>query len=153
MSDVKIIENNKKAYFEYFIQDTYEAGIVLVGSEVKSIRQGHLSLKDSFCIIKNDEIWLVGANIKPYDKGSFFNVDAKRQRKLLMKKNEIAKLKAYCGQKGYTLIPTQAYFKQGLVKIQVGVAKGKELHDKRNTIAEKQVKRDLQRQIKDYNSK
>ncbi|MEG1608717.1 MAG: SsrA-binding protein SmpB [Clostridia bacterium] len=153
MSATKIIDNNKRAYFEYFIEETYEAGIVLVGSEVKSIRDGHLSLKDSFCIIKDNELWLIGAHIKPYEKGSFFNVEAKRNRKLLLKRAEIEKLRALMQQKGFTLVPTKAYFKQGLVKIEIGVAKGKELHDKRNTIADKNVKRDIARQIKEYNNR
>lgn len=153
MSETKLIDNNKRAYFEYFIEETYEAGIVLVGSEVKSIRDGHLSLHDSFCIIKENELWLIGANIKPYEKGSFFNVEAKRNRKLLLKRKEIDKLRGLMQQKGFTLVPTKAYFKQGLVKIEIGVAKGKELHDKRNTIADKNVKRDLQRQLKEYNNR
>lgn len=152
MSEIKIIDNNKKAYFEYFIEDTYEAGIALVGSEVKSIRGGHFSLSDSFCIIKDNELWLIGANISPYDKSSYFNHEAKRNRKLLLKRKEIEKLRANVQQKGFTLVPTKAYFKQGLVKIEVALAKGKELHDKRSTIADKQVKRDLSRQIKEYNN-
>ncbi len=153
MDNIKIIENNKKAYFDYFIEDTIEAGIVLVGSEVKSIRQGHINIKDSFCTIVDGEMWLVNAHIRPYEKGSFFNTDAKRNRKLLMNKKEINKLRGYVTQKGFTLVPTKVYFKQGLVKVEVGLAKGKELHDKRNSIAEKQTKRDLDRQIKQYNAR
>lgn len=150
---IKIIDNNKKAYFDYFIEDTYEAGIVLVGSEVKSIRQGQISLRDSFCIIQNNELMLLNCHIKPYEKGSFFNLEAKRNRKLLLKKQEINKLRGLVQIKGYTLIPTKVYFKQGLVKIEVGVAKGKELHDKRHSIADKHAKRDLDRQIKQYNAR
>lgn len=153
MDNIKIIENNKKAYFDYFIEDTIEAGIVLVGSEVKSIRLGHINIKDSFCTIVDGEMWLVNAHIRPYEKGSFFNTDAKRNRKLLLNKREINKLRGYVTQKGFTLVPTKVYFKQGLVKVEVGLAKGKELHDKRNSIAEKQTKRDLDRQIKQYNAR
>ncbi len=153
MDNIKIIENNKKAYFDYFIEDTIEAGIVLVGSEVKSIRQGHINIKDSFCTIVDGEMWLVNAHIRPYEKGSFFNTEAKRNRKLLLSKKEINKLRGYVTQKGFTLVPTKVYFKQGLVKVEVGLAKGKELHDKRNSIAEKQTKRDLDRQIKQYNAR
>ena len=153
MDSIKIIENNKKAYFDYFIEDTLEAGIVLVGSEVKSIRQGHINIKDSFCTIVEGEMWLVNAHIAPYEKGSFFNVDSRRKRKLLMNKREINKLKGYVTQKGYTLVPTKVYFKQGLVKVEVGLAKGKELHDKRRSLAEKQTKRDVERQIKQYNAR
>ncbi|MEG1535680.1 MAG: SsrA-binding protein SmpB [Clostridia bacterium] len=152
-SPIKIIENNKKAYHEYFIEDTYEAGIVLVGSEVKSIREGHINVRDAFCTIINNELWLINAHVKPYEKGSFFNVEAKRNRKLLVKKQEINKMRGMVTQKGYTLVPTKVYFKQGLVKVEVGLAKGKELHDKRQALAEQQNKRNLARTIKEYNSR
>lgn len=149
---VKIIDTNKKAYFDYFIEDTYEAGIQLVGCEVKSIRLGHLNLKDAFCRIENNELWLLNAHIKPYEKGSYFNVEARRPRKLLVHRQEINKMRGYVQQKGYTLVPTKMYFKQGLVKVEVGLAKGKELHDKRRVEQEKQQKRNLERTIKEYNS-
>ena len=147
---VKIIDNNKKAYFDYFIEDTYEAGIALVGCEVKSIRQGQISLRDSFCIIKGGEVILMNAHIKPYEKGSYFNVDAKRPRKLLLHKKEIDKLRGAVTQKSYTLVPTKVYFRQGLVKVEIGLAKGKELHDKRKAIADKEAKRQIDREIKEY---
>ena len=147
---IKIIDNNKKAYFDYFIEDTYEAGIQLVGCEVKSIRQGHINLKDSFCIVKGGEMFLMNAHIKPYEKGSYFNVDAKRPRKLLLHKKEIDKLLGAVTQKSYTLVPTKIYFRQGLVKVEVGLAKGKELHDKRKAIADKEAKRQIDREIKEY---
>lgn len=150
---IKLIDNNKKAYFDYFIEDTYEAGIALVGCEVKSIRMGQINLKDSFCVIKGGEVYLMNAHIKPYEKGSYYNVDAKRPRKLLLHKKEIDKLRGAVTQKSYTLVPTKIYFRQGLVKLEIGLAKGKELHDKRKSIAEKDSKRQVERVIKEYNSK
>ncbi len=153
MSDgIKIIDNNKKAYFDYFIEDTYEAGIVLVGCEVKSIRQGHINLKDSFCSVKGDEVLLMNAHVKPYEKGSYFNVDAKRPRKLLLHKKEIDRLRGAVAQKSYTIVPTKIYFRQGLVKVEIGLAKGKELHDKRKSIADRESKRQIDRIVKSYNS-
>lgn len=148
---IKIIATNKKAYHDYFIEDTYEAGIVLVGSEVKSVRLGQVNLKDSYCIVKGGNLELVNAHISPYEKGSFFNVDARRTRKLLMHKAEIDKLRGKVEIKGFTLVPTKLYFKQGLVKVEIGLAKGKELHDKRQALADKDMKRSLERQLKNYN--
>lgn len=148
---IKIIATNKKAYHDYFIEDTYEAGIVLVGSEVKSVRLGQVNLKDSYCIAKGGNLELVNAHISPYEKGSFFNVDARRTRKLLMHKAEIDKLRGKVEIKGFTLVPTKMYFKQGLIKVEVGLAKGKELHDKRKALADKDMKRSLERQLKNYN--
>ena len=149
---IKIIDNNKKAYFDYFIEDTYEAGIELVGCEVKSIRQGQINLKDSFCLVKGTEVFLMNAHIKPDEKGSYFNVDAKRPRKLLLHKKEIDKLRGAVTQKSYTLVPTKIYFRQGLVKVEVGLAKGKELHDKRKSIADREAKRQIDRAVKEYRS-
>lgn len=148
---IKIIATNKKAYHDYFIEDTYEAGIVLVGSEVKSVRLGQVNLKDSYCIVKGGNLELVNAHISPYEKGSFFNVDARRTRKLLMHKAEIDKLRGKVEIKGFTLVPTKLYFQQGLVKVEIGLAKGKELHDKRKALADKDMKRSLERQLKNYN--
>ena len=147
---IKIVASNKKAYHDYFIDSTYETGIVLVGSEVKSIRLGGVNLKDSFCIIKNGEIFILNMHVSPYEKGSYFNEDPRRTRKLLMKRAEIDKLLGKVSAKGYTLVPTKIYFKGGLVKVEVGLARGKELHDKRDSIKEKDMKRDLQRQLKNY---
>ena len=149
--DIKVIDNNKKAFHEYFIEETYEAGIVLTGAEVKSVRGGHMSLRDSFVIFKGGQALLVGAHIKPYEKGSFFNTDAKRTRVLLLNKGEINKLRGKTEAKGYTVVPTRAYFKKGLVKVEVGLAKGKEGHDKRRTIAERDAKRNIERTLKQYN--
>ncbi len=150
MSGIKVIATNKKAYHDYFIEDTLEAGIVLVGSEVKSIRLGDVNMKDTYCLIRGNEIELINMHISPYDKGSYFNVDARRARKLLIKKAEINKLRGKVEQKGYTIVPTKLYFKQGLVKVELGVAKGKELHDKRQALQDKQQARQLERDLKNY---
>ncbi len=147
----KLVATNKKAYHDYFVEDTYEAGIVLVGSEVKSIRQGGVNLRDSFVIIKNGEVFMIGAHISPYKMGSYFNVDSRRTRKLLLNRVEINKLRGKVEQKGYTLVPLKMYFKDALVKIEVGLCKGKELHDKRASIKEKENNRNLQRVMKEYN--
>ena len=149
---IKIVANNKKAFFDYFVEDKYEAGIQLVGCEVKSIRLGNVNLKDSFCVIKDNELWLMNTHIKPYEKGSYYNVDSKRVRKLLVHKQELNKMRGYVQQKGYTLVPTQMYLKNGLVKVEVGLCKGKELHDKRKVEQENQQKRNIERTIKEYNS-
>ena len=151
MDGIKIISNNKKAYHDYFIEDTYETGIVLVGSEVKSIRQGSVSLKDSYAIVRNGELFVINMHIAPYEKGSYFNEDARRTRKLLMQKRDIMKLLGKVEEKGYTLVPTKVYFKGSLVKVEIGLAKGKELHDKRDSIKKKDMNRDLARQLKNYN--
>ena len=150
---IKIISNNKKAYFDYFIEDTYEAGVQLVGCEVKSVRQGNVNLKDSFCTIKGNELFLLNAHIKPYEQGSYNNVDSKRQRKLLVHKKEINKMRGYVQLKGYTLVPTKMYLAHGLVKVEVGLAKGKELHDKRASIKDNEAKRNIERTLKQYNNR
>ncbi len=151
MSNIKIVATNKKAYHDYFIEDCIEAGIVLVGSEVKSIRLGQVNMKDTYCLIRGDEIELINLHISPYEKGSYFNVDSRRSRKLLLKKAEINKLRGKVEQKGYTLVPTKLYFKQGLVKVEIATAKGKELHDKRQSLQDKQQARQLERDLKNYN--
>lgn len=149
-SGIKIIATNKKAYHDYFIEDTYEAGIVLVGSEVKSIRMGKVNLKDSYCMIRKGEIFLFNCHVASYEKGSHFNPDERKTRKLLLKRAEIDKLIGKVEQKGYTLIPTKVYLSGGLVKVEIALAKGKELHDKRQTLKEKDIKRMVEREIKDY---
>ena len=151
MSNIKIVATNKKAYHDYFIEDCIEAGIVLVGSEVKSIRLGQVNMKDTYCLIRGDEIELINLHISPYEKGSYFNVDSRRSRKLLLKKAEINKLRGKVEQKGYTLVPTKLYFKQGWVKVEIATAKGKELHDKRQSLQDKQQARQLERDLKNYN--
>ncbi len=153
MNMEKIISTNKKAYHDYFVEETYEAGIVLVGSEVKSIRNGQINLRDSYVIVRGNQVLLINAHISPYEKGSYFNVDAKRTRNLLLNKSEINKLRGKVDLKGYTLIPTKVYFKQALVKIEIGVCKGKELHDKRAAIKEKEQKRLVERTLKEVNNR
>ncbi len=149
----KLIAQNKKAFHDYFVEDTYEAGIVLVGCEVKSIRLGAINLRDSFVIIKNGEVYMIGAHVSPYKMGSYNNVDPRRNRKLLLNRSEINKLRGKVEQKGYTLIPLKVYFKDALVKVQIGLCKGKELHDKRQAIKEKENDRNLRRVMKEYNTR
>lgn len=149
----KLIAQNKKVYHDYFVEDTYEAGIVLVGCEVKSIRLGAINLRDSFVIIKNGEVFMIGAHISPYKMGSYNNVDPRRTRKLLLNRSEINKLRGKVEQKGYTLVPLKVYFKDALVKVQIGLCKGKELHDKRQAIKEKENDRNLRRVMKEYNTR
>lgn len=147
---IKIVSNNKKAYFEYFIEDTFEAGISLTGSEVKSIRGDKVQIADSFVYIKNGEAFLKNANIVPYDKGSFYNPEARRDRKLLLHKREIKKLEEKSQQKGYSIVPTKLYFKGSLIKLEIGLARGKKLYDKRETIAQKDTERRTQREIREF---
>lgn len=149
----KLIAQNKKAFHDYFVEDTYEAGIVLVGCEVKSIRLGAINLRDSFVIIKNGEVFMIGTHISPYKMGSYNNVDPRRTRKLLLNRSEINKLRGKVEQKGYTLVPLKVYFKDALVKVQIGLCKGKELHDKRQAIKEKENDRNLRRVMKEYNTR
>ena len=144
----KMIANNKKAYHDYFILDTYEAGIVLHGTEVKSLRMGKCSIKESFIRIENGEVFIYGMHISPYEKGNIFNKDPLRPRKLLMHKKEIQKLVGKIAQKGYTIVPVEVYFKGSLVKVQVALAKGKKLYDKRQDIAKKDQKREAERDFK-----
>ncbi len=144
----KIIANNKKARYEYFIEETYEAGLVLTGTEVKSIRLGHVNIKESYCDIKGDEVFVVGMNISPYEKGNVANVDSLRERKLLLNRREINKLIGYTTQDGLTLIPLTIYLTdKGLIKMELAVAKGKKLYDKRQTIAERDSKRRVQQAL------
>lgn len=144
----KQVANNKKAYFDYFIEDTYEAGIALVGTEVKSIRMGKCSIKESYIQIDNGEVFIYGMHVSPYEKGNIFNKDPLRTRKLLMHKAEIAKMKSKVAEKGYTIVPLSVYFKEGKVKVSVGIAKGKKLYDKRETIAKKDQKREMEKDFK-----
>lgn len=147
----KEIASNRKAFHDYFILDRYEAGIELKGTEVKSIRAGKLNLKDSFCTVKNGELILHGMHISPYEQGNRYNVDPVRPRRLLMHKREILKLHQSVQQDGNALIPLSLYFKDGRVKVEVGLCKGKKLYDKRETEAVRQAKRDMDRAIKNYN--
>lgn len=144
----KLIANNKKAYHEYFIDDKIEAGIELFGTEVKSIRMGKCSIKESFIRIDKGEVYIYGMHISPYEKGNIFNKDPLRVRKLLMHRAEINKLCGKIAEKGYTLVPLQVFFKGSLVKVEVGLARGKKLYDKRQDIAKKDQKRELERDFK-----
>ncbi len=145
---VKLVANNKKAYHDYFILEKYEAGIELYGTEVKSIRMGHCSIKESYIEIRGGEIHVTGMNISPYEKGNIFNRDPLRVRKLLMHKDEILKLDQKVREKGLTLVPLQVYFKGSLVKVEIGLARGKKLYDKRADIKSKDLKREAERDFK-----
>ena len=144
----KLIANNKKAYHDYFIEDTYEAGIALAGTEVKSLRMGKCSIKESFIRVENEEVFVYQMHISPYEKGNIFNKDPLRVRKLLLHKSEIRKLIGQQKMKGYTLIPLRVYFKDSLVKVEIGLVRGKKLYDKRDDIAKKDVKREAERDFK-----
>ena len=149
MANMKTIAQNKKARHDYFVEETYEAGIELCGSEVKSLRAGRVNLKDSWCSIVDGEIFVNGMHISPYEQGNIFNRDPMRVRKLLMHKKEILKLYGTVKQTGYSLIPISLYFKDSKVKLQVGLCKGKKLYDKRADMAERSAKRDMERAVKE----
>ncbi len=144
----KLVANNKKAYHEYFIDETYEAGVALHGTEVKSMRMGKCSIKESYIRIENGEMFVYGMHVSPYEKGNLFNKDPLRVKKLLMHKYEISKLAGKVAEKGYTLVPLQVYFKNGRVKTQIGLARGKKLYDKREAIAKKDQRRETERDFK-----
>lgn len=145
---IKMIAKNSKAYHDYFVEDKYEAGIELFGTEVKSIRQGNLNLKDSYCIIKDGEIMVHGMHVSPYEQGNIFNKDPRRPRRLLMHKREILRLYAKVKQDGYSLVPLSVYFKNSHVKVEIGLAKGKKLYDKREAAAVKDARREMDRTMK-----
>ena len=147
-SGIRLIANNKKAYHDYFIEDTYEAGIELAGTEVKSLRMGKCSIKEAFVRIQNGEVYIYGMHVNPYEKGNIFNKDPLRPRKLLMHKAEINKLTGKIAEKGFTLVPLQVYLKGSLVKVEIGLARGKKLYDKREDIAKKDQRRELEREFK-----
>lgn len=150
-SSFKTIAENRKARHDYFVLESYEAGIELVGTEVKAIRQGGVNLKDSWCSIDDGELWIKGMHISPYEHGNIFNRDPMRVRKLLLHRKEINKLFGTIKQEGLTLIPLSLYFKGSRVKVQVGLCKGKKLHDKRDAMAAAAAKRDIDRAIKEKN--
>ena len=145
---MKLVANNKKAYHDYFIEDKYEAGIVLHGTEVKSLRLGKCSVKESFIRIENGEVFVYGMHISPYEKGNIFNKDPLRVKKLLLHKMEINKLTGKVAEKGCTLVPLQVYFKDGKAKMEIGLARGKKLFDKRQDIAKKDERRANEREVK-----
>ena len=140
---------NRKARFDYEIYDTLEAGIVLTGTEIKSVRNGSCNLKDSYIIIKNNEVFVLNMHISHYDKGSIYNEEETRTRKLLLHKNEILKLKDKTSIKGFTIVPLKLYFKEGLAKLEIGVAKGKHTYDKKESIKERDIKRETDKQLKE----
>jgi len=148
---IKIVAKNSKAFHDYFIEDRYEAGIELAGTEVKSIRQGNVNLKDSFCIVKDGEMSVLGMHISPYEKGNIFNKDPRRTRRLLMHKREIMRLFGKIKQDGYSLVPLSIYFKGPRVKLEVGLARGKKLYDKRDSAARRDTKREIDRVMKSRN--
>lgn len=144
----KLVANNKKAYHDFFIDETYEAGIALHGTEVKSMRMGKCSIKESFIRIENGEVFVYGMHVSPYEKGNIFNKDPLRVKKLLLHKYEINKLQGKIKEKGYTLVPLQVYFKEGKVKVEIGLARGKKLYDKREDIAKKDQRREAEKEFK-----
>ena len=145
---IKLVAQNKKAYHEYFVEETYECGLCLKGTEVKSMRQGRVNLKESFCMIRNAEIFAEGMHISPYEQGSVFNTDPLRPKKLLMHKSEIRKLSGLVSRQGYTLIPLKVYLKDGRMKLELGLCRGKQLHDKRDTAAKKDAQREMERALR-----
>jgi len=146
---IKVISDNRKAYHDYFVEEKLEAGIILTGTEIKSIRNGRVNLKDSYARIENGEVWLYQLHISPYEQGNRFNHDPLRKRKLLLNRSEIIKLIGKVQQQGLTLIPTKIYLKHGLAKIELGVCRGKKNYDKRQDIAERDAKREIERHFRD----
>lgn len=151
MAGGKTVAQNKKARHDYFIEDTFEVGLVLTGTEVKSIRQGKVNLKDSFARIRDGELYIINMHISPYEQGNRFNQDPTRTRKLLMHKREINRLLGQTKEQGYALVPLSLYFKHGFAKIELALAKGKKLYDKRDSLKEKEAKRDVERAFRERN--
>lgn len=149
---MKPVANNKKAYHDYFIEEKYEAGLALHGTEVKSLRMGKCSVKESFVRIERGEVFVYGMHISPYEKGNIFNKDPLRVRKLLLHRQEIRRMESRIAEKGYTLVPLQVYFKNGLAKVEIGLAKGKKLYDKRQDIAKKDQRREAEKELKRHNA-
>lgn len=147
-SGIKLIANNKKAYYEYFIDEKFEAGIELFGTEIKSLRQGKCSIKESYVGVENGEMYIYGMHIPPYEKGNIFNKDPLRTRKLLLHKSEIRKLGGKLTEKGFTIVPLQVYLKDSRCKVEIGLARGKKLYDKRESIAKKDAMREAERDYK-----
>lgn len=146
--DRKLVANNKKAYHDYFIEEKYEAGLVLHGTEVKSLRMGKCSIKEAFIRVENGEVFIYGMHISPYEKGNIFNKDPLRVKKLLLHRQQIRKLVGDSSEKGYTIVPLQVYFKDGRAKIEIGLARGKKLYDKRQDIAKKDQRREAEKELK-----
>ena len=146
--DIRLVANNKKARFDYFIEDTYEAGLALAGTEVKSLRMGRCNLKESYIGIEKGEVFVYGMHISPYEKGNLFNKDPLRVMKLLLNRRDIKKLADQSAQKGYTIVPLKVYFKGSLAKMEIGLARGKKLYDKREDIAKKDMRREAEKEFK-----
>ncbi len=145
---IKLIAQNRKAYHDFFIEETFEAGVVLTGTEVKSLRDGRANLRDSYASFEEGELYLTGVHISPYDQGNIFNHDPLRRRKLLMHAKELRKLHATIKESGYTLVPTKLYFKDGRVKVEIGLARGKKLYDKREAMAKRDAAREVERALR-----
>ncbi len=150
MSDIKVVATNSKAYHEYFVEDTYEAGIVLAGSEIKSIRAGQVSLREGYVQARNEELWLVEVHVAPYEQSGHSQQDPKRPRKLLLHRKEIIRISNAIQERGYTLVPLRMYIKGKRVKVEIGIVRGKHQYDKRATIANRDAERRLQREWKEY---
>lgn len=148
---IKSVAQNRKAWHDYFVEDRYECGVALFGTEVKSIRQGRVNLKESWARIKDGEVWVEGMHISPYEQGNIFNRDPMRPKKLLLHRQEIRKLDSLVARQGFTLIPLEIYLKEGRVKVQLGLCKGKAEHDKRDSAAKKDAERDIRRAIRQHN--
>ena len=146
---IKVIAQNRKAFHDYFVEERYECGLALFGTEVKSIRQGRVNLKESWAQVRQGEVWVEGMHVSPYEQGNIFNRDPLRPRKLLMHKSEIRKLDSLVMRQGYTLIPLELYFKEGRVKLQLGLCKGKHAHDKRDSIAKRNSDREIHRALRE----
>ena len=144
----KLVANNKKAYHDYFIEEKYEAGLALHGTEVKSLRMGKCSIKEAFVRIEQGEVFVYGMHVSPYEKGNIFNKDPLRVKKLLLHRQEIRRMEGRIAEKGYTLVPLQVYFRDGLAKVEIGLAKGKKLYDKRQDIAKKDQRREAEKEFK-----
>ncbi|MCF7937666.1 MAG: SsrA-binding protein SmpB [Spirochaetales bacterium] len=150
-SGIKILAKNRRAFYEYTVEDRFESGIMLVGTEVKSIKNGKFSFSDSYADIRNNEVWLHGLHITPYKHGTHENHDPDRERKLLLHAQEIKRLKRKTEERGYTLVPLSFYLKKSIVKVELGLCRGKKLHDKRASIKDRDQKRDAQRELKNFN--
>ena len=148
---IKPMASNRKAFHEYFVEERFECGMALAGTEVKSMRQGRMNLKDSYAVVRDGEIFVLGMHISPYEHGNIFNTDPMRPKKLLLHKNEIRRLNQEVGRMGYTLVPLQAYLKDGRFKLPLGLCKGKKLHDKRDDMAARDAQRDIQRALRSKN--
>ena len=146
--EMKLVANNKKAYHDYFIEEKYEAGLALHGTEVKSLRMGKCSIKEAFVRIEQGEVFVYGMHVSPYEKGNIFNKDPLRVKKLLLHRQEIRRMEGRIAEKGYTLVPLQVYFRDGLAKVEIGLAKGKKLYDKRQDIAKKDQRREAEKEFK-----